>query len=81
MQTQEDFRFIIPYIEFQKDLKGNKPYLLDTSVVIDGRIADLMETGIVENQLIMPRMAWATMRGSPSGRTPAADASEAASMK
>ena len=63
MQTQEDFRFIIPYIEFQKDLKGNKPYLLDTSVVIDGRIADLMETGIIENQLIMPRFVLAELQG------------------
>lgn len=62
MQTQEDFRFIIPYIEFQKDVKGNKPYLLDTSVVIDGRIADLMETGIVENQLIMPRFVLAELQ-------------------
>lgn len=62
MQTQEDFRFIIPYIEFQKDLKGNKPYLLDTSVVIDGRIADLMETGIIENQLIMPRFVLAELQ-------------------
>ena len=62
-QTQEDFRFIIPYIEFQKDVKGNKPYLLDTSVVIDGRIADLMETGIVENQLIMPRFVLAELQG------------------
>ena len=63
MQTQEDFRFIIPYIEFQKDLKGNKPYLLDTSVVIDGRIADLMETGIISNQLIMPRFVLAELQG------------------
>ena len=55
MQTQEDFRFIIPYIEFSKDVKGNKPFLLDTSVVIDGRIADLMETGIIDDQVIMPR--------------------------
>ena len=55
MQTQEDFRFIIPYIEFSKEVKGVRPYLLDTSVVIDGRIADLIETGIVENQLIIPR--------------------------
>ncbi|MGB7326096.1 MAG: TRAM domain-containing protein, partial [Rubripirellula sp.] len=30
---------------------------LDTSVVIDGRIADLVGTGIFDNQLIMPRFA------------------------
>jgi uncharacterized protein YacL len=55
MQTKDDFRFIIPYIEFAKEVKGLKPYILDTSVVIDGRIADLVETCILDNPLIMPR--------------------------
>jgi uncharacterized protein YacL len=55
MQTKDDFRFIIPYIEFAKEVKGLRPYILDTSVVIDGRIADVVETNILDNQLIMPR--------------------------
>ena len=55
IQTKDDFRFIIPYVEFAKEVKGLKPYVLDTSVVIDGRIADLVETNILDNQLIMPR--------------------------
>jgi uncharacterized protein YacL len=55
LQTKDDFRFIIPYVEFAKEVKGLKPYILDTSVVIDGRIADVIETKIVDNQLIMPR--------------------------
>ena len=55
LQTKDDFRFIIPYVEFSKEVKGLKPYVLDTSVVIDGRIADLVETNILDNQLIMPR--------------------------
>jgi uncharacterized protein YacL len=55
IQTKDDFRFIIPYVEFAKEVKGLKPYLLDTSVVIDGRIADLVETGILDSQIIMPR--------------------------
>src|SRR5689334_3247950 len=44
LQTKDDFRFIIPYVEFAKEVKGLKPLVLDTSVVIDGRIADLVET-------------------------------------
>ena len=54
MQTKNDFRFIIPYVEFAKEIKGLKPLVLDTSVVIDGRIADVTETGVFDNQLIMP---------------------------
>ena len=55
LQTKDDFRFVIPYVEFAKEVKGLKPYILDTSVVIDGRIADVVETRVLDNQLIMPR--------------------------
>ena len=55
MQTRDDFRFIIPYVEFSKEVKGLKPFVLDTSVVIDGRIADVVETKVLDSQLIMPR--------------------------
>ena len=63
IQTKDDFRFIIPYVEFSKEVKGLKPYVLDTSVVIDGRIADVIETGVLDNQLIMPRFALAELQG------------------
>lgn len=55
LQTRSDFRFIIPYVEFSKEVKGLKPLILDTSVVIDGRIADVVETAAFDSQLIMPR--------------------------
>ena len=57
LQTKDDFRFLIPYVEFVREVKGFKPLVLDTSVVIDGRIADLVSTGVFDNQLIMPRFA------------------------
>lgn len=62
LQTRDDFRFIIPYVEFSKEVKGVKPYLLDTSVVIDGRIADLVETHVFDNQLVMPRFVLAELQ-------------------
>ena len=55
LQTKDDFRFIIPYVEFSKQMKGARPILLDTSVLIDGRIADITSTGILESQLVVPR--------------------------
>jgi len=63
MQTKDDFRFVIPYIEFAREVKGLKPYILDTSVVIDGRIADVVETNILDNQFIMPRFVLAELQG------------------
>jgi uncharacterized protein YacL len=55
IQTKDDFRFVIPYVEFARDLKGRRPLILDTSSVIDGRLADLADTAILDSQLIMPR--------------------------
>lgn len=55
LQTKDDFRFLIPYVEFSKQLKGTKPLVLDTSVIIDGRIADICDTGIIDAKLIVAR--------------------------
>ncbi|GJM25691.1 MAG: PIN/TRAM domain-containing protein [Phycisphaerae bacterium] len=54
-QTKDDVRFVIPYVEFAKDVKGNRPLLLDSSVIIDGRIADICATHVIETELIVPR--------------------------
>jgi uncharacterized protein YacL len=55
LQTKDDFRFIIPYVEFSKEVKGARPLVLDTSVIIDGRIADVAETKVIDQQFIIPR--------------------------
>jgi len=62
IQTRHDFRFIIPYVEFSKEVKGLKPYVLDTSVVIDGRIADVAEAKVMDTQLVMPRFVLAELQ-------------------
>jgi uncharacterized protein YacL len=55
LQTKDEFRFIIPYVEFSRQLKGPKPLVLDTSVIIDGRIADICDTRFLDTKLIVPR--------------------------
>jgi uncharacterized protein YacL len=55
LQTKDDFRFIIPYIEFAKQEKGGRPLLLDTSTIIDGRIADIADTRFLDSPLLVPR--------------------------
>lgn len=54
LQTKDDFRFIIPYVEFAREVKGGRPFVLDTSSIIDGRIADVIETKIIDSQLVVP---------------------------
>jgi uncharacterized protein YacL len=53
LQTKDKFRFIIPYIEFSKEVRGGRPYVLDTSALIDGRIADVVDTKIIDAPFIV----------------------------
>lgn len=62
LQTKDDFRFIVPYVEFAKQTKGSRPILLDTSAVIDGRIVDIAAAGLFDSQLIIPRFVLAELQ-------------------
>ena len=55
IQTKDNVRFIIPYVEFSRRTKGLRPLVLDTSVIIDGRIADIAQTKLFDAPLIVPR--------------------------
>ena len=55
MQTKDDVRFVIPYVEFAKQTKGARPLILDTSAIIDGRIVDLCHSKLFDAPLIVPR--------------------------
>jgi len=53
--NKEDFSLIIPYVRFSPQNKPDNLLLLDTSVIIDGRIANLIETKFIEGLVIVPR--------------------------
>jgi len=53
--NKEDFSLIIPYVRFSPQNKPDNLLLLDTSVIIDGRIADLIEAKFIEGLVIVPR--------------------------
>src|SRR5712672_4411605 len=53
--NKEDFSLIIPYVRFAPQNKPDNLLLLDTSVIIDGRIADLIEANFIEGLIVLPR--------------------------
>jgi len=55
MRTKDDVRFVIPYVEFAKQTKGARPVVVDTSAIIDGRIADLCQSKLLDAPLVIPR--------------------------
>lgn len=62
LQTQDDFRLVVPYVEFAKQVRGPRPLLLDSSALIDARIADLCSTGIVQYPLVVARFVIAELQ-------------------
>lgn len=55
MRTKDDVRFVIPYVEFAKQTKGMRPLVLDTSAIVDGRIADLCQSKLFDAAVLVPR--------------------------
>ncbi|MEZ6184768.1 MAG: TRAM domain-containing protein [Planctomycetota bacterium] len=55
LRTQDDLRFIVPYVEFRRQAQGPKPLVLDTSAIIDGRIVDVARCNLFDAPLIVPR--------------------------
>ncbi|MFG0246744.1 MAG: PIN/TRAM domain-containing protein [Phycisphaerales bacterium JB052] len=54
LQTQDEFRLVIPYVEFAKEMRGPMPLVLDTSALIDARIADIAASGLIQQTVIIP---------------------------
>jgi len=53
--NKEDFSLIIPYIRFTRQNQPEDLLLLDTSVIIDGRILDLIKIGFIDGIAVVPR--------------------------
>ena len=53
--NRDEFALIIPYVRFARETTQREPIVVDTNVIIDGRIADLCATGFLSRSLIVPR--------------------------
>jgi uncharacterized protein YacL len=53
--SRDEFSLIIPYVRFARETTQHEPLVVDTNVIIDGRIADLCATGFLSRSLIVPR--------------------------
>lgn len=53
--NKEDFSLIIPYVRFRSQSRADNLLLLDTNVIIDGRIAALLESQLLEGTVVVPK--------------------------
>jgi uncharacterized protein YacL len=55
LHAKDDFKFIIPFVEFSRQGRFGASMIIDTSAIIDGRLVELFATGVVDAPLIVPR--------------------------
>jgi uncharacterized protein YacL len=55
IRGKDEFNLIIPYVKFTRQDQRDDVTILDTSVIIDGRIIDLCETKFIGGRFIVPR--------------------------
>lgn len=55
MRGRDEFNLIIPYVKFDRQDQKDAILILDTSVIIDGRILDISQTKFVEGRFVIPR--------------------------
>jgi uncharacterized protein YacL len=62
LKGRSEFSLVIPYMKFKRQDMKEDEILVDTSVIIDGRIQDIVKTGFLEARLIVPRFVLNELR-------------------
>lgn len=52
---REEFSLLIPYVRFRQDSLQDLPTLLDTNIIIDGRLPGICSAGFLGGALVVPR--------------------------
>src|SRR5437762_6355481 len=68
--SRDEFSLIIPYVRFARETTQHEPLVVDTNVIIDGRISDLVATGFLSRALIVPRFVLGELQMLADSRDP-----------
>jgi uncharacterized protein YacL len=68
--SRDEFSLIIPYVRFSRETTQHEPLVLDSNVIIDGRIADLCGTGFLSCSFIVPRFVLDELQTLADSRDP-----------
>jgi uncharacterized protein YacL len=68
--NRDEFSLIIPYVRFARETTQREPLVVDTNIIIDGRIAELCATGFLSRALIVPRFILGELQTLADSRDP-----------
>jgi len=54
VKGKSEFNLVIPYVKFKRQELTEESIIIDTSIIIDGRILDIVKTGFLEAKFIVP---------------------------
>ena len=66
LTTKDDFRLVIPYVEFARQVRGVRPLVIDTSSLIDGRIDAVGQAGFIDAPILLPAFVLRNCRAADS---------------
>ena len=55
LRGKDEFNLIIPYVRLRRQDQSEETVVLDTSVIIDGRIVDIMKTKFLDGSVVIPK--------------------------
>ena len=55
LRGKDEFNLVIPYVKFRREEAPERLVLLDTNVIVDGRIQDVCGTGFLNAVFVVPR--------------------------
>src|SRR5437660_3732114 len=68
--NRDEFSLIIPYVRFARETMQHEPLVLDTNVIIDGRVGDLCRAGFLSRSLVVPRFILDELQTLADSRDP-----------
>ncbi|MFC1658213.1 PIN/TRAM domain-containing protein [Candidatus Omnitrophota bacterium] len=70
LRGKDDFNLIIPYVRLRRQDQGEEAIIVDTSVIIDGRISDISKSGFLDTKLVIPRFVLRELQGIADSTDP-----------
>ena len=70
MRGRDEFNLIIPYVKFDRQDQNDSVLILDTSVIIDGRIMDICQTKFLEGRFVIPRFVLKELQAVADSQDP-----------
>ena len=55
VRGKDEFNVIIPYVRLRRQDQSSSVILVDTSIIVDGRVVDIFKTKFLEGKIVIPR--------------------------